>query len=299
MADIATLNRQFSLDAALRFTQHASGLTLAEIDNAQARAKVSLQGGQLLCWQPKASAQPAVWSFDLDQLKPGVSPHSGVPVCWPWFGAHPDGHGLPAHGYARTQLWDVVDSGLDEDGATRLGLRLAQPEQPGGPHAAQLELHMVVGDSLHMELVTSNLGAQPFVISEALHTYFYVGDIARARVLGLDGVTYADKVQNYARQLQHGAIAFSGETDRVYLDSPHECAIEDEMLQRRIRIAKHGSRSTVVWTPWRDKGLAIPDIGAGWSRMLCVESANALDNQVTVQPGAVHALTVEYRVEPL
>ena len=38
---------------------------------------------------------------------------------------------------------------------------------------------------------------------------------------------------------------------------------------------------------------------SGWRNMLCVESANALDNLVTVAPGAVHALAVEYRAEPL
>lgn len=295
--DIAPLNRQFSLGSALRFVQHASGLVLAEIDNSLAKAKISLQGAQLLCWQPSSTAQPVAWSFDLTQLSPGVSPHSGVPVCWPWFGAHPSERGLPAHGYARRLPWEVVESAVAADGATRIGLRLSQPEQPGGPRSAQLELHLVVGDSLRMELVTSNLGSEDFVISEALHAYFHVGDIARTRLFGLDGVTYADKVRDFARQVQQGPITFSGETDRVYLDTSAECVIEDEMLQRRIHIAKHGSRSTVVWTPWREKGSAIADIGAaGWQRMLCVESANALDNRVTVKPGAVHALAVEYRV---
>jgi dihydroxy-acid dehydratase len=33
--------------------------------------------------------------------------------------------------------------------------------------------------------------------------------------------------------------------------------------------------------------------------MVCVESANAMDNVVTVAPGETHTLTVSYSAEPL
>lgn len=300
--DASTLNSKFSIGPALRFVDDPSGLIIAEIDNPLATARICLQGAQLLSWQPKSSAAPVVWCSDVARLQRGVSGHSGVPVCWPWFGAHPAGRGLPAHGFARHLPWDVMECAAEPGGATRLGLRLRAPEQPDFQwrYAAQLELHLVIGDSLKMELVTTNLGNDAFVISEALHTYFQVGDVERVRLLGLDGTTYADKVENFARHVQHGALSFGGETDRVYLDTQAECLIEDEVLRRRIRIAKFGSRTTVVWTPWQDKARAIEDIGAaGWRNMLCVESANALDNLVTVAPGAVHALAVEYRAEPL
>lgn len=300
--DASTLNSKFSIGPALRFVQDPSGLILAEIDNPLATARICLQGAQLLSWRPKSAAVPVVWCSDLARLQRGVSVHSGAPVCWPWFGAHAEGRALPAHGFARHLPWEVTECAAEPGGETRIGLRLLQPVQPAfcWQHAAQLELHLVIGDSLKMELVTSNLGNHGFVISEALHTYFQVGDIERIRLLGLDGATYADKVEKFARHVQQGALSFGGETDRVYLDTQAECLIEDEMLRRRIRIAKFGSRTTVVWTPWQDKARVIQDIGAaGWRNMLCVESANALDNLVTVAPGAVHALAVEYRAEPL
>ena len=37
----------------------------------------------------------------------------------------------------------------------------------------------------------------------------------------------------------------------------------------------------------------------GYRGMVCVESANALDNVVTVEPGASHRLAVLYSVEAL
>lgn len=41
------------------------------------------------------------------------------------------------------------------------------------------------------------------------------------------------------------------------------------------------------------------DLGpdAGWRRMLCVESGNALDNVVEIAPGQAHTLGVVYRAE--
>ena len=71
-----------------------------------------------------------------------------------------------------------------------------------------------------------------------------------------------------------------------------------------IRVAKSGSQSTVVWTPWTEKAEKMGDMGrgksgAGWREMVCVESANAMDNVVTVAPGATHTLTVTYSIEPL
>jgi D-hexose-6-phosphate mutarotase len=82
------------------------------------------------------------------------------------------------------------------------------------------------------------------------------------------------------------------------VNTENECVIEDARLRRRIVVAKTGSRSTVVWTPWAEKADKMGDFGPdGWRAMVCVESANALENVVTVNPGERHTLAVEYRAE--
>jgi D-hexose-6-phosphate mutarotase len=109
-----------------------------------------------------------------------------------------------------------------------------------------------------------------------------------------------DKVGGVNRRTQAGGIAFAGEVDRVYVSTDAECIIEDRRLGRRIVVAKSGSRSTVVWTPWAEKADKMGDLGPdGWRRMVCVESGNALDNVVVVPPGQSHRMSVEYSVEPL
>jgi D-hexose-6-phosphate mutarotase len=53
----------------------------------------------------------------------------------------------------------------------------------------------------------------------------------------------------------------------------------------------------VVWTPWNEKADKMGDFGPdGWRRMVCVESANALENVVTVAAGESHRMSVEYSV---
>ena len=44
---------------------------------------------------------------------------------------------------------------------------------------------------------------------------------------GLNGRAYLDKVAHYARFQQAGSIAIDGETDRIYLDTTHDCQIVD------------------------------------------------------------------------
>jgi glucose-6-phosphate 1-epimerase len=53
-----------------------------------------------------------------------------------------------------------------------------------------------------------------------------------------------------------------------------------------------------VWNPWAEKSAQMADMGEGSYRgMLCVESANAAENAVTVAPGQHHSMRVVYAVQ--
>lgn len=297
------LNRQFGIVGQLGFREDAGGLLVADINNAQASASLCLQGAHLMAWQPRSQAAPVIWLSRDARPVPEKSIRGGAPVCWPWFGAHASEPSFPAHGYARTAPWRVIESGSEPDGATRLTLRLAESDKTRAqwPHDSRLDLTVIAGETLRMELATENIGAVDFSVTGALHTYFRIGDIGAARIVGLSGCDYWDKVGGSTLSRQDGTIHFAGETDRVYVNTDAECAIEDDILKRRIRIAKSGSRSTVVWTPWAEKANRMGDLGQpdGWRETVCVESANALENRVNVAAGARHTLIVEYRAEPL
>ncbi len=296
---ITALNTQFGIKGHLDFIEDASGLVIAKIDNVQGSASLCLQGAHLMTWQPRSQKIPVVWLSKDAKLASEKSIRGGAPVCWPWFGAHPTESTFPGHGYARTVAWRVIESGIEPCGATRLSLRLVESNKTREqwPHECNVDLTVIVGETLRMELNTENTGDNDFVIGEALHTYFQIGDIGAVSVNGLEGCEYWDKVGGSSLKRQQGAIGFSGETDRVYINTAAECVIHDEKLKRRIHVAKSGSFSTVVWTPWVEKANKMGDLGQpdGWREMLCVESANALDNQVKVAAGTRHTLIVEYR----
>ncbi|MBI4742111.1 MAG: D-hexose-6-phosphate mutarotase [Betaproteobacteria bacterium] len=302
MNHLETLNSRFAIAGQLRFDHAGDGLIVAEIANAHASATLCLQGGHVMTWKPATAGAPVVWLSKLAKLAPGKSIRGGAPVCWPWFGAHATEAGFPGHGPARTVPWEVTGTRTLNDGSTEIALAMVDSDaiRAMWPHPGRAELLVNVGQTLKIALTTRNLGDSDFVIGEALHTYFQIGDIAGTRVLGLEGCAYLDKAGGNVRQRQEGAIAFGGETDRVYVDTEAECVIEDARLKRRIRIAKSGSRSTVVWTPWAEKADKMGDFGSGgWREMVCVESANALENCVTVKAGGSHTMAVEYRVEAM
>jgi len=301
----ARLNDRYALARELHFREGPDGLIFAEVQNDHASATVCLQGAHLTTWRPRAQATPVIWISAAAQYAARKSIRGGIPLCWPWFGPHATDSRLPAHGFARTVAWELRNSRRTEDGQTQLSLELADSESTRAmwPHHFHVELQLTIGAALNVELITTNTGIASFPLGEALHTYFQVGDIETIRVLGLDGAEFVDKVSGGRRMRQEGAVRFHQEVDRVYVNQATDCAIEDANLRRRIHITKTGSRSTVVWTPWAEKAEKMGDLGrgakdqGGWREMVCVESGNALENAVTVAPGAVHRLTVLYRVE--
>lgn len=300
---VADLNQRFAIANHIQFMEGEGGLAVAQIANAHATARIALQGAHLMTWQPRGQKEPVIWLSKYAKFAPAKSIRGGIPICWPWFGPHASDSKLPGHGFARTVMWDVLETRDLQDGATnvRFGLVETDVTREQWPHPCSAELELSVGKTLHAELVTRNIGNQAFTLGEALHTYFHVSDIGQMSIHGLEECDYIDKAGGASeRRTQQGSIAIDSEVDRVYLDTVADCIIEDRGLNRSIRISKQGSRSTVVWNPWIEKADKMGDFGPdGYRGMVCVESANALDNVVTVEPGASHRLAVLYSVEAL
>jgi len=301
MAEYCSLNTRYGIPDQVRFKEGPSGMAVVEIASPSAEATIALQGAQLIGWDLRGE-ESVIWLSPAARFAPGKSIRGGVPVCWPWFGSHATEPSFPAHGFARTSSWGVTAAQQLPDGSTRLTFRLIQSEQTRAlwPYPSDLELHITVGAVLEMDLITRNTGVQPIVIGNALHTYIEVSDVRDIAILGLDGCSYIDKVRGGERKRQAGPVIIAAEVDRIYLASTGDCVIEDPGLKRRILISKRGSSSTVVWNPWIDKAERLGDLGEdGYLRMVCVESANAADDVVTVAPGDEHHLWVRYQVEAL
>ncbi len=292
------LNARFGVQDAVVFEEGPGGLIIIKVNNAGAKSSITLQGAQVLTWTPTGE-QPVVWVSPEAKYVANKSVRGGIPICWPWFGPHGTQSSYPAHGVARTSIWQMNSVEILPDGRTQLNFALPQTVDIGAywPYATPLQYVVTIGSSLELELITRNESETDITLGEALHTYFAVSDVRKVSVSGLQGCEYLDKVDGGNRKLQQGEVNIAGEVDRVYLDTTTECIIEDANWKRRIHIEKQGSRSTVVWNPWIEKGAKLGDLGeTGYLNMLCVESANAADDVVTIPSGGEHRLWLKYHI---
>lgn len=293
----------FAIQPQLKFITDENGLEFIEIDNSLATAKIALQGAHLKHWQPKSEKHPVLWLSSNARHQKGRSIRGGIPICWPWFGAHATDSSLCPHGFARVIPWQLIDADTLKNGATRLVLQMMETaesrRQLSYPYL--LNMTITIGETLKIDLATTNKANHPFMIGEAFHTYFNISDIENIKIHGLEDTLYSDKVFNYERRVQNKDIEINGEFDRVYLHTAADCMIEDQGLNRIIRIAKSQSLSTVIWNPWADKVTQMTDMGKEneWRSMVCVETANALDNVVVISPNKTHVMSVEYSLEAI
>lgn len=299
-SDAEHLNAAFGKPGAVSFAEHALGGVAATLITPQASAVVASHGAHVLSFAPRDGAE-VLWMSPAARIADGQGIRGGIPVCWPWFAQHPDGPAKPDHGFVRKVPWRVVSSHAGHDGAA-ITLTIATDDRSRQlwPGSADVSLTVTLSDRLRVDLDTRNTGVASFVLTEALHSYFAVGTIADAAVRGLDGRVYLDKLQDYARQRQSGDITFAGEVDRIYEDTADDVIIVDGGNARRIRIAKEGSTSTVVWNPWIEKSKRLSDMPPqGYLGMVCVETTNAGGDVITLNPGESHRLTTILSVEPL
>ncbi|MBF8778588.1 D-hexose-6-phosphate mutarotase [Pseudomonas fulva] len=280
------------------------------ITSAHAELLVAQQGAQVLSYQ-RLGQPPLLWLSDQAIFRAGKSVRAGVPICWPWFGnlqRNPSsvramylGEAAPAHGLARTRDWQLL--GIDQAGdALRIELRLpeAEGQLPDWPHTVELQLLIELDDHLRLTLTSHNRGQDSVTLSQALHSYFAVSDVRQVHVEGVEGLDYIETLADWQRRTQQGSLGFSGETDRIYLHAPERLGIVDPRWNRRISLQTSGSRSAVIWNPWTERARELPDMADdGWQRMLCIETANAWDDVVTLAPGGEHSLSVRITSEEL
>jgi glucose-6-phosphate 1-epimerase len=297
--DLAQLNRDYAIAHRLSFSDRPSGFPLITIDNPHATAEISLYGGQVLSYRPKGASADLLFLSDRSQYQAGKAIRGGIPLCWPWFGADPEGLGRANHGFGRGRLWSVRHTLTLETGATQVVLGLEDKPDNRAIWDCRFEvaITITVGESLDLELTTHNRDQRSFTFTQALHSYFTVGDIQSVKVVGLAGLDYIDKVDGNRTKNQLGEVAITGEVDRIYLRSPSRLLIDDPVLNRKITIHSRNSRTAIVWNPGPEKAAAMGDLSPeAYKNFLCVETANVADEAIALAPGQNHSLGVNYRL---
>lgn len=297
--NIEQLNAKYGIAGQIEFITGKGGLPMIQVNSPKAKALISIHAGQVLSFKPNNEPEDVLFLSDKAYYQDGKAIKGGAPICWPWFGSDPEGKGRPGHGFVRNRPWNVVATEAKANGDIKITLGLVDtPEiQEIWLHSFVLTQEIIISDALNLSLITCNIGKEKFSITQAFHTYFKVGSIAQAKVLGLEGCRYIDKVDNSAQKQQSGPVTISSEVDRIYLDVGNTLTIDDSALNRRIQITSQGSKTAVVWNPWEKISIEMADLeDADYQRLLCVETTNAANDVVEVAPGGECRLTANYQV---
>ncbi|MEI2768229.1 MAG: D-hexose-6-phosphate mutarotase [Nitrosomonas sp.] len=297
---IEQLNTQFGIAGQVEIIAGKGGLPMIQVNNPKAKALISIHAGQVLSFQPNGESEDVLFLSSKAYYQDGKAIKGGAPICWPWFGADPEGKGRPGHGFVRNRPWSVVATEALSNGDIKVtvGLDDTPETQAIWPHAFSLRQEIIIGDSLNLSLITRNTGKEKFSITQAFHTYFKVGDITRTKVLGLAGCDYLDKTGGGSVQKhQTGDVIIDAEVDRIYLNVGNTLTIDDSALNRRIQITSQGSKTAVIWNPWEKIAKEMADLeDTDYQRLLCVETTNAANDVVEVSSGEECKLSANYRV---
>ncbi|WP_122263089.1 hypothetical protein [Ornithinimicrobium cerasi] len=261
-------------------------------------------GATLATWE--LDGEPVVWLSERAVLDGSAPLRGGIPICFPWFAAGPDGQLSPSHGLVRTATWRPAEPVAEEVWAWEL----ASADVAGSPGAEHLpgpfSLRYAVSlrpgaegpaRELQVALDVTDPAGTGLRAEVALHTYLAVDDATATRVLGLDGVEYLDKVDG-VRHPQRGPVTLTGETDRVY-DSGAEAGIVVDDGVRQLHLRPRGATQTVVWNPGADRCAEVADLADdAWRTFVCVETAATGHRSLVVPPGGTATVSCTFTVRP-
>ena len=241
-----------------------------------------------MSWRPAGQEEVLYLSPDA-VYREGKAIRGGIPLCWPWFNAHPSDPDLPSHGLVRNQFWELESTDLDDDGV------VAKLRRTTESWTALVTVRM--GKSLEVSLESTNLSDQQLMVSGALHSYFGVEDVREISIKGLEDTDYLDTVGQRTQRHQTCEIRIDREVDRYY-DSRSSVILNDPLKKRSILVDKEASPSTVVWNPWTEKAASLSDLpNEDYLNFVCIEAAIVNDRAVAVGKGESHRFATRISVQ--
>ncbi|MEL6187022.1 MAG: D-hexose-6-phosphate mutarotase [Myxococcota bacterium] len=246
-----------------------------------AQATVLLYGGHPISFRP-AGGDEVLYLSPLATTAKAKAVRGGIPIIFPRFDEGDSEPGVPRHGFARSHrfehtgtLANGVELTLMDDAETRSLF----------PGRFRLRLELTLASaSLTVAMLVENRGSEAFRFTAALHSYLRVNDLEAARVRGLKGRRYLDKVAGSVWG-DEGEELFKvqGEVDRVF-EEVSELELEDG--SRSVLITQEGFQDAIIWNPGAHGAATIGDLpDEGYREMLCVEAGAAL-RSIHLAPGA-------------
>ena len=281
-------------------TEPEPGFPVLEVKTSVSEATIALHGAQVLTWT-LIGHPPVLYVSPKAKMTEGIPLRGGIPICWPWFNEHPEDSTLPKHGFARNRFWELVSGEAFGKEAT-LVFKLCSDEETKQmfPYDFELTATIRVSDKLRVKLNMKNTGEEIYRVSSALHTYLSIGNIERIQLEGVKGSHYMDQLSDQTEaQYQEKNLQIKEEVDRIY-QSMSSVLVRDLDRHRSVFVDKAGSRSTVIWNPWKEKSKSLSDLpDKGYLEFVCVECANAGTDKPTLRPNSSHNVETVIGLRPL
>lgn len=290
MIDRNYLNVKFGIEGVCSFEAGENDLIFLNIANKYADAKICLYGAHITSFKPHGSKE-MLWMSPESYFEVGKPIRGGIPVCFPWFGPHKTDPQKPQHGFGRLFYWDVTETAVKPNGETRVKLNLCTSEatKTYWPHDFCAELMISIGKTLEVTLKVTNTSDLAFDYSCALHTYYYLSDIKNIIISGLEGANYHNHLEPGILVQESSKLKIHQHETRHYHETEAACIIEDPGFNRKISVAKSGSKITTVWNPWAEACAGISDLpDDAYTNFICIEAVNSFENTITLQPKGSH-----------
>jgi len=89
------------------YSEVTDGYPVIHIKNNAASASIALHGAHLIDFKPNGE-KPVIFTSESAIYREGKAIRGGIPICWPYFNAHPTHSNFPSHGIARNRFWNLV-----------------------------------------------------------------------------------------------------------------------------------------------------------------------------------------------
>ncbi len=186
----------------------------------------------------------------------------GMPICWPWFAGLGPCKDSARHGVARYRDFKVtlVKKHAPWDSEITLRLESDAATRRVFPHDFVLDVSVRLADRLTIKMTGENTGDDQFVVTEAFHPYFAVGDSSRSRVEDV---------------------------------SAPECRLVDSAVGGVLSFNSDGGRFR-IWQPNPESHLSktvSPIMPDDWKKFICVEIGTfEKEKAYVLKPGEKHVL---------
>ena len=263
---------------------------LIQINHPLFKANLLLNGAQLITFTPKEDTE-WLWLSPFSDFSPQRAVRGGIPLCFPWFGRHPDNQQQPKHGIARISPWQLAS--LDSNAqAVEISFTLdplVQSQTSGYP-PFKVELIYNLSKTIRIDLRFSPTQYCSLPISYAFHTYFAIEDITKTSVTGLENNPFFNSAEQKTEPARLQPLTFNHEVDLVFNQVQ---STQQVIANKACFLISSNTPSCIVWNPGAQLAHNINDIKSHYKHYVCLERGAVTADQIPLSPSQLHTASME------